>query len=102
MAGTQSKFDLYSRTISNSAVSEFDAEPDPVKRFRKYAYTITNAEQAAIDALLDKADAPVDEQELGAPITLHLDPDVVAHFKKAGGDWQRRINDVLREWIKHS
>lgn len=99
MAGMQSRFDLYSRTISNSAVSEFDVEPDPEKRFRKYAYTITNSEQAAIEALVNEAEAPMDESEPGRTVTVGLDPDIVDYFKKAGGDWRRRINNALRASI---
>ena len=56
MARAQSRFDLYSRTISNAAVSEFDAEDDPEKRFHYYALTITNSEQAAIEAEIRKAE----------------------------------------------
>ncbi len=98
MAGVQDTIHIYSRTISNAAVCEFDAEPDPVKRFRKYACTITNSEQAAIDALFNEAEAPVDEPE--PAITMHLDPDIANYFRQTGGDWQRQINDVLRALIK--
>lgn len=56
MARAQSRVDLYSRTILNAAVSEFDAEQDPDKRFHYYALTITNAEQAAIEAEIRKAE----------------------------------------------
>ncbi len=102
MAGTQTKFDLYSRTISNAAVSEFDAEPDPAKRFRKYAYTITNAEQAAIEALIESSETTVDESASGDLVTLRLDPEIVAHFKKAGSNWRRAINETLRKSIKEN
>ncbi len=94
MAAMQTRFDHYSRTISSSAVAEFDAEPDPVKRFRKYACSITNSEQAAIDALFDEADAPE------RTATVRLDRDIVDHFRKAGGDWERQINDALRASMK--
>ncbi|MEM7463373.1 MAG: BrnA antitoxin family protein [Pseudomonadota bacterium] len=100
MTGAQSRFDLYSRRILNSAVPELDAEPDPVKRFRKYAYTITNSEHAAIEPLISEAEATVDESDPEPSVTVRLDPDIADHFKKAGGDWQRRINDVLRASIK--
>lgn len=102
MARTQTRFDLYSRTISNAAVSEFDAEPDPAKRFRKYAYSITNAEQAAIDALTRESELPPDQPESGDRVTIRLDPDVLAHFRKMGPDWQRRINEALRAWIRQT
>lgn len=96
MTGAQTRFDLYSRTISNSAVREFDAEPDPVKRFRKYACSITSSEQAAIEARIREAEAA----ESRRPETVLLDPDVVDHFRKTGGDWQQRINDILRAAIE--
>ncbi len=30
------------------------------------------------------------------PVTLRLDPDVLAKFKAAGPGWQSRMNEVLR------
>lgn len=30
-------------------------------------------------------------------VSLRLDPEVVAHFRKAGPGWQTRINDALRK-----
>ncbi len=98
MTGAQTRFDLYSRTISNAAVREFDAEPDPVKRFRKYACSITSSEQAAIEARTREVEAG----EAGRSQTVLLDSDVVDHFRKAGGDWQQRINDVLRASIERN
>lgn len=101
MAGAQTRFDLYSRTISSAAVREFDAKPDPVKRFRKYACSITSAEQAAIEAQIAEADTRALEEVAEPPATVRLDPDVAAHFAKAGGDRHRRINEILRASIKH-
>ena len=34
--------------------------------------------------------------------TIRLDADVLEAFKSTGHGWQRRINDVLREWLKES
>ena len=31
---------------------------------------------------------------------LRLDADVAAPFCASGSDWQKRINDILREWLK--
>jgi uncharacterized protein (DUF4415 family) len=33
-------------------------------------------------------------------VTLRLDADVIAWFKKAGSGYQTRINRTLREWVK--
>lgn len=33
-------------------------------------------------------------------VTLRLDADVIAWFKKAGPGYQTRINRALREWVK--
>jgi uncharacterized protein (DUF4415 family) len=30
-------------------------------------------------------------------VSLRLDPDIIAHFRKRGAGWQRRINDTLRK-----
>ena len=102
MADVQARFDLYSQTISNSAVSEFDAEPDPVRRFQKYALTITNSEQAAIEALIGKTEVPSNDVDAANTETVRLDSDVVEYFRKSGGDWQHRINNALRASIKKS
>ena len=34
------------------------------------------------------------------PVTLRLDPDVVAIFKAAGAGWQTRMNDALKDWLR--
>ncbi|MEP7454896.1 BrnA antitoxin family protein [Phyllobacterium sp. SB3] len=31
------------------------------------------------------------------PVTIRLDPDVIAKFKATGRGWQSRINEVLRQ-----
>jgi uncharacterized protein (DUF4415 family) len=31
------------------------------------------------------------------PVTLRLDPDVLAKFKATGKGWQSRINDALKQ-----
>jgi uncharacterized protein (DUF4415 family) len=36
------------------------------------------------------------------PVSLRLDPDVVAHFRRSGRGWQSRINAVLRKAAKLS
>jgi uncharacterized protein (DUF4415 family) len=32
-------------------------------------------------------------------LSLRLSPEVVAHFRATGPGWQRRIDDVLKEWV---
>ena len=34
--------------------------------------------------------------------TIHLDADVIDHFRALGPGWQSRINAALREWIAKS
>jgi uncharacterized protein (DUF4415 family) len=34
------------------------------------------------------------------PVSLRLDPDVIAHFRRGGRGWQSRINAVLRKAAK--
>jgi uncharacterized protein (DUF4415 family) len=34
------------------------------------------------------------------PVSLRLDPDVLAHFRRGGRGWQSRINAVLRKAAK--
>jgi len=34
------------------------------------------------------------------PVSLRLDPDVLAHFRRGGRGWQSRVNAVLRKAAK--
>lgn len=34
------------------------------------------------------------------PVSLRLDPEIVAHFKAGGAGWQTRINEVLGKHVK--
>jgi uncharacterized protein (DUF4415 family) len=34
------------------------------------------------------------------PVSLRLDPDVLAHFRRGGRGWQSRINTILRKAAK--
>jgi len=34
------------------------------------------------------------------PVSLRLDPDVLAHFRRTGRGWQSRINEALRKAAK--
>ncbi len=34
------------------------------------------------------------------PVSLRLDPEIVAHFKAGGAGWQTRINAVLGKHVK--
>jgi uncharacterized protein (DUF4415 family) len=34
-------------------------------------------------------------------MTIRLDRDLVAHFKRKGRGWQSRINDALRDVVEH-
>ncbi len=33
--------------------------------------------------------------------TMRLDVDILAAFKANGRGWQTRMNDALRDWLKH-
>lgn len=39
-------------------------------------------------------------QDAKQPVSLRLDPDVLAHFRRGGRGWQSRINAVLRKAAK--
>ena len=43
---------------------------------------------------------PQRSKPLKQRVTLRLDPDIVAHFKKRGPGWQSRINATLRKTLK--
>jgi uncharacterized protein (DUF4415 family) len=34
-------------------------------------------------------------------VTLRLSPDLLEHFRNSGPGWQSRIDDALRDWVKH-
>jgi len=43
---------------------------------------------------------PQKSKPLKQLVSLRLDPDIVAHFKKRGPGWQSRINATLRKTLK--
>ena len=43
---------------------------------------------------------PQRSKPLKQRVSLRLDPDIVAHFKKRGRGWQSRINTTLRKALK--
>jgi uncharacterized protein (DUF4415 family) len=43
---------------------------------------------------------PQKSKPLKQLVSLRLDPDIVAHFKKRGPSWQSRINATLRKTLK--
>lgn len=78
--------------------------------------TVTEDAQITAAALTDPDNSPLTDEELrqfkrtpGRPrgsgqkeqITLRLDTDILEQFRAAGSGWQTRINDALRDWIKH-
>ena len=39
--------------------------------------------------------------EVKVQTTMRLDTDILAAFKANGRGWQTRMNDALRDWLKH-
>lgn len=39
---------------------------------------------------------------LKVPTTIRFDADVLADLKASGKGWQTRVNDAMRDWLKHS
>lgn len=40
---------------------------------------------------------PLPKEERKQQVTMLLDPDVIAHFKREGRGWQTRVNAALRK-----
>ena len=69
-------------------------------------------DQEIASAVADDADAaPLDidwsKAELAypakkQPVSIRLDEDIIAYFKKTGRGYQTRINAVLRSYMKHN
>lgn len=38
---------------------------------------------------------------LKVPTTIRFDADVLSELKASGKGWQTRVNDVMRDWLKH-
>lgn len=34
-------------------------------------------------------------------VALRLDPEVLAYFRATGKGWQTRLNQVLKDWVRH-
>jgi uncharacterized protein (DUF4415 family) len=39
---------------------------------------------------------------LKVPTTIRFDADVLAALKASGNGWQTRVNDAMRDWLKHA
>lgn len=52
--------------------------------------------QAAIRRTRGPQKTPTKQQ-----VTLRLSPDLIEHFRNTGPGWQSRIDDALRDWVKH-
>jgi uncharacterized protein (DUF4415 family) len=50
------------------------------------------------DKLVRRGRPPLPEPK--RPVSLRLDPDVLAHFRSSGRGWQSRINTALRKAAK--
>jgi uncharacterized protein (DUF4415 family) len=42
------------------------------------------------------------ERQGKVPISIRLDPEVLAHFRAGGRGWQTRINEMLKRGIKQA
>jgi uncharacterized protein (DUF4415 family) len=56
------------------------------------------------DAMLQQPKKPGRPKGSGTKksITVRLDTDVLATFKKTGKGWQTRMNDALKDWLKEN
>ncbi len=78
----------------------------------------TDIEEAQINAaaIADPDNSPLTDNELqqfrrapGRPqgsgkkeqVTLRIDAEILEQFRATGNGWQTRINDALRDWMKH-
>jgi uncharacterized protein (DUF4415 family) len=34
-------------------------------------------------------------------LTVRLDDEIISSFKESGSGWQTRMNDALKDWLKH-
>lgn len=84
------------RGVSEDA-AEFDADdlpmtPEMIRRLRPVS-------RETLDTIERARGRPPSESPKHA-VSLRLDQDVVAHFKKSGAGWQSRINAALRAHAK--
>jgi uncharacterized protein (DUF4415 family) len=75
--------------ITAAALSDPDAMP------------FTEAEWQAAKPSLRLGNQPTKGEPLKIPTTIRFDADVLAALKATGKGWQNRVNDAVREWIKH-
>ena len=84
---------------------------DAREKTRRALEAMTPEEDAAItaDALQDPDNPPIEDRDLLVPLskpfdfipegraTVRIDHDVIERFRRAGDDWEERINAILRE-----
>jgi uncharacterized protein (DUF4415 family) len=45
-------------------------------------------------------DSPKTDTEDAVVVTLRLSPQVIRHFRATGREWQSKIDEALKEWIR--
>ena len=66
-------------------------------------YIVEDGEVGALDAVFftkaKRGRPPLPAGERKQQVTMLLDPDVIAHFKRDGKGWQTRVNATLRQAV---
>ncbi len=89
------------RRVTQAAALDPDNPPltsEELSRFRPVAEVMPDLAKAHLQSRKRrKRPEPVVR---GQPLTLRLDPEVVAFFKATGRNWQARINTVLKAYVR--
>jgi uncharacterized protein (DUF4415 family) len=73
-------------------------DPDAVAAFWSGAQVSAPAvSKRASEGASDLAETDTDETVL---VTLRLSPQVIRHFRATGREWQTKIDEALKEWIR--
>lgn len=50
--------------------------------------------------LIKKSKNQVEVDSIKVSTTIDYDADIISAFRATGSDWQKRMNDALKEWLR--
>jgi uncharacterized protein (DUF4415 family) len=86
------------RAITKAARSDPDARPLTDVFFKRKP--LSQAQVADIAQAFRRARGRPASERKKVPVTIRLDPEIVAALKSEGPGWQTRLNALLARWVR--
>lgn len=95
------KTDVEAALVAAQDVPEFDAENPPTDAADWEGAVVSRSLPELREKLATRRRGP-GRAPRKEPTTIRFDPEVLSALRATGRGWQRRVNDVMKEWVaKH-